>query len=62
MLAAVMAAVQLREWDEIMQIVEGVLWVVKVSAGSDELIQDGIMQIINEQLVDALTTDTATRF
>jgi hypothetical protein len=62
MLAAVMAAMQLQEWDEIMQIVKGVLWVEKVFAGSDELIQDEMMQIINEQLVGALSTDTPTRF
>jgi hypothetical protein len=62
MLAAVMRSMQLQEWTEVMQVVKGVLWVEKVSAGSDKLIQDEVMQIINEQSIDAVLRGTAATF
>lgn len=51
MLAIVMMGMQLQQWDEIMQAVQSVLWVEKVFAGSDELIRDEVMQIVNGQLI-----------
>jgi hypothetical protein len=60
MLAIVMTGMQLQEWDKMMHVVKGVLWVEKVFAGSDELIRDEVMQIVNGQLVWAVLMDTTT--
>ncbi|KAF2629211.1 hypothetical protein BU25DRAFT_364230 [Macroventuria anomochaeta] len=51
MLAMVVRNMQLRSWSEVLNAVKGVLWVDKVSAGSDELIRDEVMQIVNHRLV-----------
>jgi hypothetical protein len=57
MLAIVIMGMQLQEWDKMMQAVKGVLWVEKVFAGSDELIRDEVMQIVNEQWMWAMLRD-----
>jgi hypothetical protein len=54
MLAALVISMQLYEWDEIMQVVKGVLWVEKVFAGSDELVREGVMQIITKERMSAV--------
>lgn len=48
MLGVVVSGLQLQEWDEIMQVIKSLLWVEKVYAGSDELIRDEVMQIVNQ--------------
>ena len=50
MLAIVMSGMQLRSWSELLEVVKGVLWVDRVSAGSNELVQDETMQIISQRL------------
>jgi hypothetical protein len=62
MLAAVMADMELHKWDEVMQVVKGVLWVEKVSAGSDELIQDEVMRIVNEHPPTDIPIETLATF
>ncbi|KAF3032390.1 hypothetical protein E8E12_003484 [Didymella heteroderae] len=49
MLAMVMSGMQLRSWDELMEVVKGVLWVDSVFAGSDELIRDEVMHIVGQK-------------
>ena len=51
MLAIVMSGMQLQQWGELLEIVKGVLWVDKVSAGTDELIKDEVMQIVSQRSV-----------
>ena len=51
MLAIAMSGMQLQQWGELLEIVKGVLWVDKVSAGTDELIQDEVMQIVSQRSV-----------
>jgi hypothetical protein len=60
MLAIVMTGMQLQEWDEMMQVVKGVLWVEMVFADSDELIRDEVMQIVNGLPLWAVLIDTPT--
>ncbi|KAH7075765.1 hypothetical protein BKA63DRAFT_512323 [Paraphoma chrysanthemicola] len=59
MLAAVMMSMQLQQWDEIMQVLQGVLWVDKVFAGIDELIRDEIMRIVNKEPIGTVPLGTA---
>ncbi|KAL1799052.1 hypothetical protein ACET3X_003089 [Alternaria dauci] len=47
MLGILMSGMQLNEWEDIMSIVKSVLWVENVFAGTDELIRDEVMQIVN---------------
>jgi hypothetical protein len=47
MLSAVLESMNLEEWDEIMRIVQGVLWAENVFAGSDRLIRDQVMRAMN---------------
>lgn len=47
-LAMAMSGMQLRSWGELMKLVEGVLWVNNVFAGSDELIRDEVMHIVRQ--------------
>ncbi|KAL1793790.1 hypothetical protein ACET3X_008772 [Alternaria dauci] len=49
MLSVHMRDMHLQEWDDMMQIIEGVLWVENVFAGSDELICNEVMQIVNHK-------------
>ncbi|KAF9691459.1 hypothetical protein EKO04_010905 [Ascochyta lentis] len=49
MLAIVMLSVQFQEWSELLQAVKSVLWVDKVFAGSDELIREEVMDIVNQR-------------
>jgi hypothetical protein len=48
MLAMVMNGLQVEEWSELLQIVKSILWVDRVFVGSDDLIRDEVMQIINQ--------------
>lgn len=59
MLAAVMMSMQLQQWDEIMQVLQGVLWVDKVFAGTDELIRDEVMRIVNKEPIGTVPLGTA---
>jgi hypothetical protein len=59
MLAALVISMQLYEWDKIMEVVKGILWVEKVFAGSDELVREGVMQIINKERMSAVLVVTA---
>ncbi|KAF2125502.1 hypothetical protein P153DRAFT_348731 [Dothidotthia symphoricarpi CBS 119687] len=45
MMAVMMSGMQIREWDELMQVVRSVLWVEVVFSGSEELVRDEVMQI-----------------
>ncbi|KAF2245891.1 hypothetical protein BU26DRAFT_541941 [Trematosphaeria pertusa] len=45
-LAVVMGGLQIREWEELMQIVKRVLWVEKVFANSEESIREEVMRIL----------------
>ena len=51
MLAMVMSGMQLQHWGELLDVVKGVLWVDKLSAGTDELIRDEVMQIVNQRSI-----------
>ena len=62
MLGILMSGLQLQEWDDIMQIVKSVLWVDKIFAGTDELIRDEVMQIVNHNPMSYLPTDTPPAF
>ncbi|KAF2845127.1 hypothetical protein T440DRAFT_493642 [Plenodomus tracheiphilus IPT5] len=46
MLAVLMASMQLREWEGLMDVVKSVLWVEKVFAGTEELIKEEVVQIV----------------
>ena len=58
MLGILMSGMQLHEWDDIMLIVKSVLWVEKVFAGTDELIRDEVMQIVNHNPMNILLAET----
>jgi hypothetical protein len=58
MLGILMSGMQLHEWDDIMLIVKSVLWVEKVFAGTDELIRDEVMQIVNHNPMNVLVAET----
>jgi hypothetical protein len=45
-LAVLMSGLQIQEWDELMQVVKGVLWVECVFANSDEGIRKEVMSIL----------------
>lgn len=63
MLGILMSGLQLQEWDDIMQIVKSVLWVDKVFTGTDELIRDEVMQIVNHNpMTTLLPVDTPPAF
>ena len=47
MLSAVLKSMNLEEWDEIMRIVQGVLWAENIFARSDRLICDQVMRAMN---------------
>jgi hypothetical protein len=49
MLATIAMSMQLQQWDELMQVLKGVLWVEKVFAGSDGVIRDEVMQVVDRQ-------------
>ena len=53
MLGILMSGMQLQEWDGLMEIVKQVLWVEKVYAGTDDLIRDEVMQIVNHHAANA---------
>ena len=59
MLAAVMMGMQLQQWNEVMQVLQGVLWVEKVFAGSDELIKDEVMRIVDKEPMGTMPVGTA---
>lgn len=59
MLGILMSGMQLQEWDGIMQVVKSVLWVEKVFAGTDELIREEVMNVVNHSPMDMLPVDTA---
>lgn len=48
MLGVLMSGMQLQQWEDIMQIVQSVIWVEKVFAGSEDLIRDEVMQIAHQ--------------
>lgn len=58
MLGLIMSGLQLQEWDEMMQIVKGVLWVEKVYEASDELIRDEVLHIVKQQPIEAVLAIT----
>jgi hypothetical protein len=58
MLGILMSGMQLQEWDDIMLIIKSVLWVEKVFAGTDELIRDEVMKIVNHNPMDMLPVET----
>ncbi|CAN9130044.1 unnamed protein product [Alternaria alternata] len=58
MLGILMSGMQLHEWDDIMLIVKSVLWVEKVFTGTDELIRDEVMQIVNHNPMNILLAET----
>ncbi|KAF2269412.1 hypothetical protein CC78DRAFT_539961 [Lojkania enalia] len=46
MLAVLMNGMQIKEWEELIQVVQNVLWVESVFASSDEVIRDEVMAIM----------------
>jgi hypothetical protein len=56
MLAVVVKGMHLQEWDEVFSMLKSVLWVEKVYTGSDELLRDEVMQLINQGWVGNPTT------
>ncbi|RMZ68228.1 tachykinin family [Pyrenophora seminiperda CCB06] len=55
MLGMLMSGMRLSEWDDIMDIVKSVLWVDKLFAGTDDLIRDEVMQIVNHNPMSLLS-------
>ncbi|KAF1363411.1 hypothetical protein EJ07DRAFT_152225 [Lizonia empirigonia] len=51
MLAMLMKGLQLREWNEFLQVVKDVLWVDKVFARSDKLVRVEVMQMVSQSSV-----------
>lgn len=49
MIAIVMNGLHLRNWGQLMEVVQGVLWADSVFASSDELIRDEVMQIVGQR-------------
>jgi hypothetical protein len=47
MLSALLKTMNIRDWDEIMGIVQGLLWTENVFAGSDRLVRDQVMRAMN---------------
>ncbi|KAJ8113822.1 hypothetical protein OPT61_g4146 [Boeremia exigua] len=47
MLSMIMTSSHLQDWSELVDIVRGVLWVDRVSAGNDESIRNEVMQIMS---------------
>ncbi|OAL02356.1 hypothetical protein IQ06DRAFT_270754 [Phaeosphaeriaceae sp. SRC1lsM3a] len=62
MLAAVMTGMELLEWDEMLQVIKGVLWVEKVFASSDELIRDEVVRIVREQSMGSVPMQAPAAF
>lgn len=58
MLGILMSGMQMQAWDDIMLIVKSVLWVEKVFAGTDELIRDEVMQIVNHNPMNMFPVET----
>jgi len=58
MLGILMSGMQLQEWDDIMSIIKSVLWVEKVFTGTDELIRDEVMQIVNHNPMNIFPAET----
>jgi hypothetical protein len=52
MLAVVVKGMHLQEWDEVFSMLKNVLWVEKVYMGSDELLRDEVMQLLNQDYVE----------
>lgn len=46
MLAVLMSGMQITEWEELLHIVKGVLWVETVFASSDETIRDDVTALL----------------
>ncbi|CAG5158169.1 uncharacterized protein ALTATR162_LOCUS5019 [Alternaria atra] len=51
MLAVVIKGMHLQEWREVVPIVKNISWVEGAYTGSDELIRDEVMQIVNQDCV-----------
>ncbi|CAA9962937.1 hypothetical protein PTMSG1_06305 [Pyrenophora teres f. maculata] len=62
MLGILMSGLQLQDWDDIIQIVKSVLWVDKIFAGTDDLIRDEVMQIVNHNPMNFFPADTPPGF
>jgi hypothetical protein len=62
MLAVVVMGMELQEWGVILQVVKNVLWADKVFDGSDELIRDKVMKIINEQSTGNMSMEAPATF
>lgn len=58
MLGILMSGMQLQEWDGLMEIVKEVLWVDKLFAGTEDLIRDEVMQIVNYHAANAPPPDS----
>ncbi|KAJ5060819.1 hypothetical protein J3E74DRAFT_450616 [Bipolaris maydis] len=58
MLGILMSGMQLQEWDGLMNIVKGVLWVEKIFAGTDDLIREEVMQIVNHHRSNNARSDS----
>ena len=62
MLGILMSGMQLHEWEDIMLVIKGVLWVEKVFAGTDDLVRDEVMQIVNNNPMSMFLVDTPPAF
>jgi hypothetical protein len=58
MLSILMRGMQLHEWDDIMQVIKGVIWVERVFAGTDDLVRGEVMQIVNNNPMSTFLVDT----
>lgn len=52
MLAVVMSGMRIHMWEELLDAVKGVLWVDLVAAGSDDLIREEVMKILEHRPSD----------
>jgi hypothetical protein len=62
MLGILSSGMQLHKWDDIMQVIKSVLWVENVFAGTDDLIREEVMQIVNHNPMSMLLGDTLEDF
>jgi hypothetical protein len=62
MLGILSSGMQLHKWDDIMQVIKSVLWVENVFAGTDDLIREEVMQILNHNPMSMFLGDPPPAF
>lgn len=54
MLGLLMSGLRLQEWEKMMQIIKGVLWVENIFNCSEELIRDEVMHVVKHHPIEAV--------